>query len=374
MSKHSPPAQITWPLAALAVLAILSACQSTPTASRKERPPSVVLREAPLVQFRGANSTNLNHVGDTDCNSPAHWDGETLFLFNSAGHPWRSSGPDLFHLHQTYVRTAYNNQVNGGRWIECTWKADDGVLYGWYHNEPGGLCPGTRLTAPKIGAVRSKDNGATWHDLGIILEARPNTLRCDTKNYYFAGGNGDFSVMADAQLEYLYFFISTYAGEVSEQGVSVARMRYADRDQPVAKVWKWHAARWNEPGLGGRVTPIFPVKTDWHRVEADAFWGPSIHWNTHLQQYVILLNRAQDGNWTQEGVYATFNPDLANPARWTPPAKILDSVGKDRWYPQVLGLDKSKRETDKLAGRTARLFVRGQSRWEIVFLKPGEAP
>ena len=271
MSKHSPPAQITWPLAALAVLAILSACQSTPTASRKERPPSVVLREAPLVQFRGANSTNLNHVGDTDCNSPAHWDGETLFLFNSAGHPWRSSGPDLFHLHQTYVRTAYNNQVNGGRWIECTWKADDGVLYGWYHNEPGGLCPGTRLTAPKIGAVRSKDNGATWHDLGIILEARPNTLRCDTKNYYFAGGNGDFSVMADAQLEYLYFFISTYAGEVSEQGVSVARMRYADRDQPVAKVWKWHAARWNEPGLGGRVTPIFPVKTDWHRVEADAF-------------------------------------------------------------------------------------------------------
>ncbi len=246
--------------------------------------------------------------------------------------------------------------------------------HGWYHNEPGGLCPGTHLTAPKIGAVRSKDNGATWHDLGIILEARPNTLRCDTKNYYFADGNGDFFVMADAPLEYLYFFISTYAGDVSEQGVSVARVRYADRDQPVAKVWKWHAGSWSEPGLGGRVTPIFPVKKDWHQAEAAAFWGPSIHWNTHLQQYVILLNRAKDGNWTQGGVYATFNPDLANPARWTPPAKILDGFGKDRWHPQVLGHDKSKREMDKLAGRTARLFVRGQSRWEILFLKPGEAP
>jgi hypothetical protein len=30
---------------------------------------------------------------------------------------------------------------------------------------------------------------------------------------------------------------------------------------------------------------------------------------------------------------------------------------------------KAKRETDKLAGRRARLFVRGESRWEIEFLR-----
>ncbi len=228
------------------------------------------------------------------------------------------------------------------------------------------------MTAPRIGAVRSADNGATWHDLGLILESRPKTLRCDTTNYYFAGGNGDFSAVLDAHSRYIYFFISAYAGDVSEQGVAVARMRWADRDQPVGTVWKWHNGAWGEPGLGGRLTPIFRVKTDWNSPAADAFWGPSIHWNSHLRQFVILLNRAKDSEWAQEGIYVTFNYDLANPKGWSMPLKILDGLGKDRWYPQIIGLDQSRRETDKLAGRHARLFIRGQSRWEILFLNPGE--
>ena len=53
---------------------------------------------------------------------------------------------------------------------------------------------------------------------------------------------------------------------------------------------------------------------------------------------------------------------------------MLDAPGKDRWYPQVIGLDRTRREKEKLAGRVVRLFVRGQSRWEILFLKPGEQP
>jgi hypothetical protein len=32
-------------------------------------------------------------------------------------------------------------------------------------------------------------------------------------------------------------------------------------------------------------------------------------------------------------------------------------------------VDKAKRETDKLAGRNVRMFVRGLSRWEIQFSK-----
>lgn len=335
--------------------------------------PRVVLKPAPLVQMRGANSPAPDQPGDTDCNSPAHWDGDTLYLFNSAGHPWRSAGPDLFHLDRSYIRCSFNNRVRGGRWIESSWKAADGVLYGWYHHEPASLCPGTGLTAPKIGAVRSTDNGATWTDLGIVLEARPGTLRCDTTNHFFAGGHGDFCALMDARGEYLYFFLSTYAGETTEQGLALARMRWTDRDQPVGRVWKWHQGQWTEPGLGGRVTPFLPVKQDWHRPDVDAFWGPSVHWNTHLQQYVMLLNRATNRFWAQEGVYVSFNPDLANPTGWTPPRKILGDLKPEQWYPQVLGLDAARRETDKLCGRVGRLFVRGQSRWEIVFLRPGES-
>jgi len=335
--------------------------------------PTALVRDAPLVRFRGANSPDPAHPGDTDCNSPAHWDGDTFYVFNSAGHPWRSAGPDLFHLGQSYLRCEYNNQVNGGRWIESTWKDDDGTLYGWYHNEPHGLVQGTGLTAPRIGAVRSSDNGATWLDLGIVLEADPKKLRRDTPNRYFAGGNGDFSVILDGKKQYFYFFISTYAGGSSQQGVAVARMRYADRDHPVGKVWKWHKGHWNQPGIAGLVTPIFPATVDWHKKDADAFWGPSIHWNAHLQQYVILLNRAKDADWTQEGVYITFNRDLADPTAWSPPRKVLGGLRADQWYPQVIGLSKADRETDKLAGRVARLFVRGESRWEIVFSRRSRA-
>jgi hypothetical protein len=335
--------------------------------------PTAVLRGAPLITFRGANSLDPQHPGDTDCNSPAHWDGDTLYIFNSAGHPWRSAGHDLFHLEESYLRAEYNNKVNGGRWIESTWKDDDGTLYGWYHNEPAGLVPGTGLTAPRIGALQSSNNGASWQDLGIVLESPPDTLRADTVNRYFAGGNGDFSVILDPKKEYFYFFISTYAGDARSQGVAIARMRYTDRQKPVGKVWKWHKGRWNESGIGGSVTPIFPVNHDWHGKNADAFWGPSVHWNAHLKQYVILLNRAKDSDWTQEGIYVTFNRDVANPTAWTAPEKILDGLRSDEWYPQVIGLSKASRETDKLAGRVARLFVRGRSRWEIVFVKPDES-
>jgi len=354
---------------------LFAGCRLSSSGYRANSLPQVKLRDAPLIQFRGANSPTPEQPGETDCNSPAHWDGSTLYVFNSAGQPWRSSGTDLFHLTKSYQACRYDTTAAGGRWIECTWKSDD-ALYGWYHHEPAGICPGAHpqspkmnLTAPKIGAVKSTDNGATWQDLGVVLEAPPGTLKCDTKNYYFAGGNGDFSIMLDSKKEFLYFFFSTYAGDLSAQGVSVARMRWDQRDRPAGKVLKWNHGRWEEPGLGGHVTPIFPASKDWHGIDADAFWGPSIHWNTHLQRYVILLNRAKDANWTQEGIYISYNSNLSNPQGWTPPQKILEAPG---WYPQVIGLNQSQHETDKLCGRAARLFVRGQSRWEIFFLKPVE--
>ncbi|MEK7995260.1 MAG: hypothetical protein AAB403_15760, partial [Planctomycetota bacterium] len=86
------------------------------------------------------------------------------------------------------------------------------------------------------------------------------------------------------------------------------------------------------------------------------------------------LNRAKDKDWAQEGIYVSFNRNLSDPSGWKTPFKILDAgeLEKSRWYPQVVGTNAEKRETDKLAGRTARLFVAGLSKWDITFLKPGE--
>jgi hypothetical protein len=318
----------------------------------------VVLRDAPQLKFPSA----------TDSNSPCHWDGDTLYLFNSVGRPIRSTGKDQFSLADPKP-AEYDNKINGARWIECTWRNDDGVLYGWYHNEPGGICPGTHLTAPRIGAVRSTDNGAHWTDLGLVLEARPNAIECRAKNGYFAGGNGDFSCMLDKDKTYLYLFISTYSGDVTEQGVSVARMLWKDRDKPVGKVFKYYERKWDEPGVGGRVSPIFPGKIDWKRSNADAFWGPSIHWNTYLEQYVALLNRTSyKPGWPQEGVYISYNKTLS-PDGWSEPKKILD---KGSWYPEAIGVNAKAKETDKLCGKQARFYMHGASAKEIIFFKEGE--
>lgn len=332
---------------------------------------SIDVRLVERIQFPGVMAQNGDPKlpGDVDCNSAAHWDGDRLFMFFSTGHPFRSVGPNLFGLSHPSVRVTFDNEASwkqGARWIEATHKAADGKLYMWYHNEPpitGGK------TAPRIGQMVSTDNGLNWHDQGLILEAPAGSNNPDSANFYFVGGNGDFCVNPDLHNEYLYFFISTYNKDVAQQGVAVARMKTADLGNPIGKVFKFRDGDWREPGLGGLVTPIFSVKVDWHRVEVDAFWGPSVHWNTHLKTFVMLLNRAKDKDWTQEGIYASFNSHPDNPGGWSEPKKIVDAaeLEKSKWYPQVMGLDTAAHETDKLAGKTARLFVAGVSKWELVF-------
>ena len=346
----------------------------------------------PNVKLRKAST--LAFAGQTDCNTPAHWDNGTLYLFNPFGPPWktkRSSGSDFLHLEAgPFVKFDSSGFFP---FIESTWKDQDGTLYGWYHTEFK-VCEKENLSAARIGAARSEDDGLNWQDLGIIIIPPEDSLNCESANLFFAGGNGDFSVILDQERQWVYFFISTYHKNVSEQGVSIARMRYADRDDPVGKVQKWHNGNWDQPGMGGRVKPIFPVTVGWHEKDSDAYWGPSIHWNTYLEQYAVIINRTLGKDWVPEGFYISFNPDLAHPEGWSSPQKLTAPAGASSllhrppglvaqfeipgnadwddwgpWYPQVLGLDAKRRETDKSAGRTARLFIHGESRWEIVFSK-----
>lgn len=112
-------------------------------------------------------------------------------------------------------------------------------------------------------------------------------------------------------------------------------------------------------------TPLFPTSRSWHDEGgvSDAFWGPSVHRNTYLQMYVMLLNRTQDVQFTPEGIYVSFNPSL-DPAGWSPPRRLMAG---GQWHPQVLGLEEGG--TEKLAGRTARLFLSGASYHVLEFFR-----
>ena len=354
-------------------------------------PPAYVLRPAPRIAMPGVKEYKYQHA--IDSNSPLHWDGDTLYLFNSFLHPWRTSGPDIRHLeNKTRVHLGnINDQLY--MWIEATWKDDDGTLWGSFHHEPDGVCISNEHlpTAPKIGWLKSQDNGESWKDLGFIIMASPCAVNCKSASPWDAGGTGDFVFLLDHQKQFFYFYGTSYDPRFEEQGVWAARMAYADRNGPSGKVLKWYNGGWNEPALWGHVTPVFPASRDYHTKDGSMFWGPSIHWNTYLHTYVMVLNHAINTHLDADGIYISFNPDIGDPAGWSKPVMLiggpamrqamagaeeaglgLQDVLNNGWYPQIIGTGRG--ETDKLAGRTARFFMGGLSNLEIVFAKPGEKP
>lgn len=334
----------------------------------------IALGEGAVV-LRPASAWKLPPVIDGplsyDCNNPMVWDGDTLYYFTSHQHPYRSVGTSVATLNR-YTRrvlfdTSDQSAVVGGRWAEAVYRAPSGRLYMWYHHEPKNLFPGHAnefLTAPRIGQMVSDDNGLNWSDQGIILEAPGSSFDTETTNLYFGGGYGDFSVIADHDETYLYALISTYHRDVASQGVALARMAVADLDDPSGRFRFWSGEGWEEPPSDGRITPLFPADESWHRPGTRAFWGPAVHWNTQLKAYVVLMNRSINPSFGQGGVYITSCARLDDPTGWTKPVLLLDTK---EWYPQVVGMDAQARETDRLAGRVARLFVRGVSEWELEF-------
>lgn len=306
---------------------------------------------------------------DVDSNSPAFWRDGQLNIFNSTGVPMLTRGSDqlLWYLGQPR-KVAVGAEEHFPMWIEAVWQDEDGTVYAWYHHERQDVCPGSSLAIPQVGALVSSDGGASFTDLGIVLSSG-DAADCSAQNGFFAGGHGDFSVILDRDRRYFYFLFGNYGGELAGQGVAIARLAFEDRAKPVGAVWKYHEGEWLEAGLEGSVTPIFPASAAWQTAHADSFWGPSVHWNTHLESYVVLLNRACcDTMWPQEGIYAAFNPDLSNPDTWTSARRLLQAkdIGfAPGYYPQVLGLQPG--ETDTLAGQSVRLYVKGVSRWKIEF-------
>lgn len=338
-----------------------------------------VFSAAPVPRVELRRATPLSLPGEVDSNSPALWNlvngRRRLFVMTSwGGRPSVASGSTLTRLGQADpVEIA--PWPNGGAWMEAVVPDADGTWYGYYHLEtPAAACRGDSRVIPSIGAARSRDFGATWESLGTVLAAPAGSVDCTTNDKYNVGGVGDFSVQLDARSQDLYFFYTQYVRATRLQGVGVARLAWADRDQPARRVMVWQDSRWIS-AASRRVedrwvqlaVPIFPAANSWHDDDTivDAFWGPSVHWNTYLQQYVMLLNRSKDTNWSQEGIYVSFNAQLGDPRGWSPPTKIMNGGS---WYPQVIGLEEGT-GTDKVAGENARLFVHGASSYLIRFLR-----
>lgn len=343
------------------------------------RLPRAALTPAPAVHLPGS----------VDSNSPAMWDIDagqrTLFVMTSAeGVPSIASGAAIDRMGAASA-VAISPHPGHGVWMEAIVFDEVDTWYGFYHNEwPATRCGRDDRMVSRIGAARSSDRGRTWQDLGPVIQAPQSATACQSGNRYIIGGVGDLSVMLDAQKHYLYIFYSQYQQQAAAQGVAVARMQWADRDRPAGRLELWRDGIW-EPDAGRRefqqtvpgsmrrrlewtypaATPLVAPTQAWHDADhrVDAFWGPSVHWNTAVKQYVMLLNRAKDENYAQEGIYVSYAPRLDDPSLWTTPLKLLNG---GRWYPQVVGTE-AGRGTDKEAGASARFFMSGRSDWVITF-------
>ncbi len=208
----------------------------------------------------------------------------------------------------------------------------------------------------------------------MILDGPRDSQACASLNRYQLGGVGDPSVILDANHRYLYVYFSQYGKDAATQGVAIARMPWGDRDAPVGKLDVLQDGVWLPPrsvdlGAGPeleypRGTPLVPVANAWHDGDfaVDAFWGASIHWNTYLQRYVMLLNRAKNEDFDNEGIYASFSTELSDPLAWSTPTRLMSG---GVWYPQVVGLEAGG--TDREAGQVARFFLGGRSKFYITF-------
>jgi hypothetical protein len=296
-------------------------------------PPSLVLDAQngvqPPIRVELSSAPLLRLTGAVDSNSPAVWERvggrNVLFVMTSnEGRLSTASGRAFSSLGQPRDATM-EPWPGGGVWMEAIVKDDEGTWYGYYHNENrANMCRGSDKVIPRIGAARSRDRGATWESLGVVLEAPPRTYDCTTNNEYFVGGVGDFSVQLDARSQDLYFFYSLYLRDASTQGVGVARLAWADREEPSGKLMIWRNGAWLPAVNAGRTpdswiypaaSPLFPTTQPWHdgNPAVNAYWGPSVHWNTHLSRYVMLLNRTKDASYTQEGIHLSSASSLENP-------------------------------------------------------------
>jgi len=373
---------------------VIVAALAAPAALRAQEP---AVRPPNLVAVTFTPAPVLEFPNPTDSNSPAFWNGERFYIFNSwGGQPRRALGrsiDDAVDTNPGGPSSSYTNDGMAGRWLEAVIRDEEsGRLYGWYHQEIEMDCPQGRRTWPQIGAAISEDDGESWDDVGVVLTPREGSVTCDTDHPVTNGGVGDFSVIldrnADPARHYLYFIFSSYGGDLEEQGISFARMPWTERDRPFdrfsgqSQVSKWDGSGWNAPGIGGRSEAIFhdSRQVSWTSAQNNGYWGPSVHWNSDLQKFVVLMDRSKGGNYETEGVYMTNTASLDDPRSWVEPRLIIaDGQG---WYPQVIGAPVYG-GTDKMAragtAQPTRYFNQGRSSFYITFAEvpvstPPDAP
>lgn len=299
--------------------------------------------------------------------------------------PSDASGRTLFALYhnENYPETLPYDSLTGNGYINYRW--------------PQGLTgPQSPAAVCRIGIMKSKDGGRSWENKGIIIEdLQPRMiLKPFNTSNTFAGGVGDPSAVAFG--DYLYVFYGEYGypsafdsatynadTEWSGQCISVARIALKDLDQPAGKALRWDGKTFTAPGNGiGKPIRSLQIPQSAGGGPASSaqggfHWGPSVSWNTHLNQWVMLMGHTTGPSWQGSKIYISFNPhaDLGegdHSQQWSKPQLLLDKPGHILWYPSLQPLNRPEDITNKYTclrlGQSARLFYKDMTKDTAVYL------
>src|SRR5579863_4269167 len=123
-----------------------------------------------------------------------------------------------------------------------------------------------------LGLAKSADEGSTWQDLGLIISGPQPYIAQGALDI----GDGNLVVFTDPTTAKKYFYIffpehywinnTAFCKDFTY--LSVARAQYADLLKTAAvngsasKLFhKYYKGRWDQPGMGGKVSEVFPTVT-----------------------------------------------------------------------------------------------------------------
>ena len=413
-------------LCALSSVVLHAACTRDAPPPRTDSPVARTPFVPPSVTLVTVDTVRVTSPVGSDCNRPSWWVGDTLFQMVSNQHPWRSRGGRDAASAQPFepmrftdddprfawdsARKWYVHDINSAdgatrtqmRWMESVYRDPrNGTLFGLYHLEEGPYvrCPAPDerpyLSVAHIGLGRSRDNGRTWENLGIVISDGSFEISCNLPVRFFAGGVGDPSMAVGPDSTYAYIAFTGYSGDDARtQGIQLARIALTDLGQPLefdgaSKAHRWHNGAWAGPGLQGtpgplvrqswaatplgQTTPLLPPARSWQRPDGGGYWGPSLSWNTHVGAFMLLLNKVSGARaFDADGNYLTFIPDVESPIAAPATPIRLDSLRngpRPAWYVQALG-DPAMRGTSAWTGQDARLFL-GEHSHLVLHFEPG---
>ena len=319
------------------------------------------LHEVGSVEKQGAQQSSIASVGPAEPilmseRKPYSWPDGTMgllrefdgksyrFFAASDGFPLMTKGslddPIRDEIHKLKIEGApARYQYFAGGPI---YKSDrSGLLLMFYHAEIYTSPPGYLPFYSELGLARSTDGGMTWKDLGRVITPHASV----TSEYFQTSprswdvGWGTYAIVGE--YFYLYFKDLLHVGDLfSSVDLAVARAKIedvldaAEKGSEVTRWEKFYQGSWDEPGIGGRSSPLTEKDLDSFIIMSD------VAYSSYLKKYISIVI---GGSWPNTDLYWF---ESADGIHWGNYRKLVDDEGHN-YYATLIGLEQNPHLLDR---------------------------